>query len=289
MSLVALKQPYLLQVMYDTEPLNPREDYDNFGHMMCWHRRYNLGDENRFEAPNDFLMDIVKRTASEYAIIRYARFGKSDTIRLSYDKSAHGWSIEYYDGYSKKWYQEDFVEGRLEDNAKDVADCLIEAMSNNDLLKIASAENVILSLNLYDHSGLRMSADSFAGKAQHAEWDSGQVGWIYATASEICAEYGSVSAENMERARQRLLSEVQDYDYYLSGQCYGYRLYENGEETESCWGFLGYLEDVLKEIAGEVLPESHRDMVDKLQEVSDTVTIYKGYEEFAEELEELER
>lgn len=34
-SLVALKQPYLLQVMYDTEPLNPREDYDNFGHMMC--------------------------------------------------------------------------------------------------------------------------------------------------------------------------------------------------------------------------------------------------------------
>ena len=181
------------------------------------------------------------------------------------------------------------MEGRLEDNTRDVADCLIEAMSDSDLLKIASVENVILPLNLYDHSGLRMSADSFIGKAQHAEWDSGQVGWIYATASEIRAEYGSVSAENVEKARQRLLSEVQYYDYYLSGQCYGYRLYENGEETDSCWGFLGYLEDVLKEIAGEVLPESHRDMVDKLQEVSDTVTIYKGYEEFAEELEDLAR
>ena len=285
MSLVALKQPYLLQVMYDDEPLNPREDYDNFGHMMFWHRRYNLGDENRFETPNDFLMNLVKRTASEYAIIRYARFGKSDTIRLSYDKS-HGWSIESYNSYFKKWYREDFMEGRLEDNTRDVADCLIEAMSDSDLLKIASVENVILPLNLYDHSGLRMSADSFIGKAQHAEWDSGQVGWIYATDSEIRAEYGSVSAENVERARQRMLSEVQDYDYYLSGQCYGYRLYENGEETDSCWGFLGYLEDVLKEIAGEVLPESHRDMVDKLQEVSDTVTIYKGDEEFAEELED---
>lgn len=289
MSLVALKQPYLLQVMYDDEPLNPREDYDNFGHMMCWHRRYNLGDENRFADPNDFLKNLVQRTASEYAIIRYARFGKSDTICLSYDKSAHGWSIESYNSYFKKWYREDFMEGRLEDNTRDVADCLIEAMSDSDLLKIASVENVILPLNLYDHSGLRMSADSFIGKAQHAEWDSGQVGWIYATASEIRAEYGSVSAENVERARQRLLSEVQDYDYYLSGQCYGYRLYENGEETDSCWGFLGYLEDVLKEIAGEVLPESHRDMVDKLQEVSDTVTIYKGYEEFAEELEDLAR
>lgn len=110
MSLVALKQPYLLQVMYDTEPLNPREDYDNFGHMMCWHRRYNLGDENRFADPNDFLMNLVKRTASEYAIIKYARFGKSDTIRLSYDRSAHGWSIESYNSYFKKWYREDFVE-----------------------------------------------------------------------------------------------------------------------------------------------------------------------------------
>ncbi len=289
MSLVALKQPYLLQVMYDTEPLNPREDYDNFGHMMCWHRRYNLGDENRFETPNDFLMNLVRRTASEYAIIRHARFGKSDTIRLSYDKSAHGWSIECYDSYSKKWYQEDFVEGRLEDKTREVADYLVEAMSNNDLLKIASVENVILPLNLYDHSGLRMSADSFTGRAQHAEWDSGQVGWIYATASEIRAEYGSVSAENVEKARQRLLSEVQDYDYFLSGQCFGYRLYEDGEETDSCWGFLGHLEDVLKEIAGEVLPESHRDMVDELHEMSDTKTIYKGYEDFVEEMEALAR
>lgn len=289
MSLVALKQPYLLQVMYDDEPLNPREDYDNFGHMMCWHRRYNLGDENRFESPSDFLKNLVKRTASECSIIRYARFGKSDTIRLSYDESAHGWSIESYDSYFKKWHQEDFVEGCLEDDARGVADGLIEAMSDDDLLKIASAENVMFPLNLYDHSGLRMSADSFMGHAQHAEWDSGQVGWIYATASEIRAEYGSVSAVDVEKARERLLSEVQAYDYYLSGQCYGYRLYEDGEETDSCWGFLGRLEDVLEEIAGEVLPESHQDMVDGMQEVSDTKTVYKGYEDFVEEMENLAR
>lgn len=289
MSLVAMKHPYLLQVMYDTEPLNPREDYDNFGHMMCWHRRYNLGDENRFEAPDDFLKSLVKRTASEHAIIRHARFGKSDTIRLSFDESAHGWSIESYDSYFKKWYREDFVEGRLEDKAREVADCLIEAMSNNDLLRIASAENVMLPLNLYDHSGLRMSADSFTGHAQDAKWDSGQVGWIYATASEIRAEYGSVSAENVEKTRQKLLSEVQAYDYYLSGQCYGYRLYENGEETDSCWGFLGHLGDVLEEIAEEALPESHRDMVGGMREVSDTKVIYKEYEDFAEEMEAMAR
>ena len=43
MSMVAYKAPYLLQIMMDDEPLNPRTDYDNFGHMACWHRRYNLG------------------------------------------------------------------------------------------------------------------------------------------------------------------------------------------------------------------------------------------------------
>lgn len=289
MSLIALKQPYLLQVMYDTEPLNPRTDYDNFGHMMCWHKRYNLGDENHFEDPNAFLKNLVKRTASEYAIMEHARFGKSDTIRLLYDKSSHGWSIESYDSYFKKWHQDDFVEGHLADNTREVADSLMATMSNNDLLKIASAENVILPLNLYDHSGLQMSVGSFVGSTQHEEWDSGQVGWLYATASEIRAEYGSVSAENVENARQRLLAEVQDYDYYLSGQCYGYRLYKNGKETDSCWGLLGYLEDVLKEIANDVLPESHKDMVEEMQEISDIKTIYKGYEDFVEEMEAMVR
>ena len=284
MSLIALKQPYLLQVMYDTEPLNPREYYDNFGHMMCWHRRYSLGDENHFEDPNAFLKDLVKRTVSEDAIIRYARFGKSDTICFSYDPSAHGWSIECYDGYCKKWFREDFIQGRLEDNTKDAADRLIEAMTDKDLFKIASTKNVILPLKLNDNYALQMSVDFSLEQDRYANLKSGQVGWIYVTASEICVEYGSVSAENVEKARQRLLSEVQDYTLYLSGQCYGYRLYENGEETDSCWGFLGYLEDVLKEIAGRVLPESHRDMVEEMQEISDTKTIYKEYEDFVEEL-----
>ena len=45
---------------------------------------------------------------------------------------------------------------------------------------------------------------------------------------------------------------------------------------------------MLKEIVGEVLPESHRDMVDHLHEVSDTVTRAKGYEDFIEDLEEME-
>ena len=33
----------------DDEPMNPREDYDNFGKMICFHRDYNLGDKHNYE------------------------------------------------------------------------------------------------------------------------------------------------------------------------------------------------------------------------------------------------
>ena len=46
---------------------------------------------------------------------------------------------------------------------------------------------------------------------------------------------------------------------------------------------------MLEEIAGEALPESHRDMVDELQEVPDTKTVYLEYGDFVEELEALAR
>ena len=288
MSLVAMKQPYLLQIMYDNEPLNPRTDYDNFGRMVCWHNRYNLGDEHSFADPSDFLQDLVRRTVSEYALFEFVRSGKAPTTELKFDRSRGGWEISSYDNYFKKWYHGDFFEGSLEASKSGVKDNLIETMSNAELLEIAGQKNIILPLNLYDHSGLRMSASSFIGRAQHAEWDSGQVGWIYATAENIRTEYGNCSAESVEKARALLKSEVETYDYYLSGQCYGFRLYENGEETDNCWGFLGAFSDVLKGIAGEVLPESHRDMVEHLREVSDTVTREQGYEDFMEDLDEME-
>ena len=288
MSLVAMKQPYLLQIMFDSDPLNPRETYDHFGSMVCWHNQYNLGDPHSFDNPNEFLKDLVQQTVSEYDLFNFVRSGKAPTTELKYDRFRNGWEIDSYDNYSKRWYHGDFFEGSLEANKSEVKESLIETMSNAELLEIAGQKNIILPLNLYDHSGLHMSVSSFVGRAQHAEWDSGQVGWTFVDADDIRREYGNCSAESMEKAKSLLLSEVEAYNYYLSGQCYGFRLYENGEEKDSCWGFLGEFPDVLKEIAGEVLPESHRDMVEHLHEVSDTVTREKGYEDFMEDLEEME-
>lgn len=35
-----------VQVIQDPDAPNPRKEFDSMGHMACWHRRYDLGDEN---------------------------------------------------------------------------------------------------------------------------------------------------------------------------------------------------------------------------------------------------
>jgi len=288
MSMVAYKAPYLLQIMLDDEPMNPRTDWDNFGHMICWHSRYNLGDEHHFEDTNDLLKELVQNSISPDTVIDYVKSGKAAHVKLEYDRSAGSWEIQSYDTHVKKWYDEASFPGKLDANRQEIFESLVDTLPNSDLYTLAAEKNIILPLNLYDHSMLCMSTSSFLGRAQHAEWDSGQVGWIYATTEDIEKEYGSLTPESYEKAETLLKSEVECYDYYLSGQCYGFRLYENGEETDSCWGFLGSFSDMKTEIAAGSLPESHRDMVDHLHEVSDTVTRYKDYADLMEDLEEME-
>jgi hypothetical protein len=96
---------------------------------------------------------------------------------------------------------------------------------------------VVLPLYLFDHSGLNMSTSPFG-----CLWDSGQVGFIYATRSDILKEWkvSRLSKKVLAKAAAVLESEVQVYTQYLSGDVYGYvvRL-ASGEILDSCWGFYG--------------------------------------------------
>ena len=40
---------YLIEVEQDNDPSNPRED-DNLGTMVCFHKRYNLGDKHNYKS-----------------------------------------------------------------------------------------------------------------------------------------------------------------------------------------------------------------------------------------------
>jgi len=45
------KLNYKLEIFQDESPSNPRED-DNLGTMICFHRRYNLGDKHEYNSDN---------------------------------------------------------------------------------------------------------------------------------------------------------------------------------------------------------------------------------------------
>lgn len=60
MNNVTVQEPsYKLKVEYDDTPINPRTDYDNFGKMVCWHSRYDLGDKHDFSEPREFLKHLI--------------------------------------------------------------------------------------------------------------------------------------------------------------------------------------------------------------------------------------
>jgi len=149
---------YNIKIYLDEDPENPRTAWDNFGHMICFHSRYNLGDK-------------------------------------------HDMSLE-------------------------------------DAKELEKSKDVIsLPLYLYDHSGLTIRTYPFS-----CPWDSGKIGFVYVTKEEVRKEYSCklVTKEIKEKVINLLRSEVEEYDNYLTGEVYGYRIVDdNEEERDSCWGFFG--------------------------------------------------
>lgn len=181
-----------VEIHYDFDPVNPREEWDNFGRMVCWHSRYSLGDGYHHGKPSPGASHV------------------DGTEFTSPDDFA-------------RWWKENGTGG------------------------------VCLPLYLYDHSGLTISTGQFS-----CPWDSGQVGWIYATREMIQKEHGW---KRLTQARRSIIvrclqCEVETYDQYLTGQVYGYVVREPdtddqpGQEEDSCWGFFG--EEYCKEEARAV-------------------------------------
>lgn len=50
---------YTIKIAEDYNPVNPRTEYDNVGKMVCWHRRYDLGDEQPTCSPDEYLHQMM--------------------------------------------------------------------------------------------------------------------------------------------------------------------------------------------------------------------------------------
>jgi hypothetical protein len=177
---------YLIEIYPDQDTESPR-NWDNLGTMICFHRRYNLGDKNDIIDADDF----------------------------------NSWDEQ------RRWIEK----------------------------KIKPA--VILPLYLYDHSGITMNTTGFS-----CRWDSGQVGWILVSKEKVKKEYGvkKITKELIEKVTRVLEGEVNTYDQYLTGDVYGYRIFEietcelgheHKEEIDSCWGYYG-VDECMSEAEGVV-------------------------------------
>ena len=121
---------------------------------------------------------------------------------------------------------------------------------------------VYLPLYLLDHSGITMNTYGF-----NDPWDSGQVGFIFATKDKFRKEtmYSEEELFGQGKLAEGLLrQEVDIYDDYLRGNVYGFSIEKvkiceccgnaEYEYIDSCGGFYGDLEEAIeqmKEQAGE--------------------------------------
>lgn len=232
----ATKDPYVLTVEPDDFFPNPRREDENFGSMICFHRRYYLGDEHEFKDSDDLIHYLYIRSSGEGNI-------------------------------SQKEYLYERLMERLEDEAEGILPSAAQIKATNDYLMFEIQKGfVVLPVYLYDHGGLAMSTTDFNDR-----WDSGQVGIIFVSHEKIKEEYEVDSVDPVLRLQveERLKGEVDEYDAYLRGECYCYELYENGELSHSCGGFMGSFDKAVKDIA-EYLPDECKGMVDDLSETNDS-------------------
>ena len=240
----AKNERFTLCVLPDDDPESPRLD-GNFGRMVCFHPRYQLGDQHEYKDARAFLSDIYVNGMKDggRGLLRFLKDKKAESAYLYYNRHTQMWELyEKCDwrtviGNSEpEWECVQSAPRKELNHGSWFWDEMLDVLTTGDLIKLIGSQRgtAILPLYLYDHSGLTMNTTGFS-----CRWDSGQVGWIYADREAIREAFGRTDKRAMDRAERALLAEVREYDDYLRGECYGYRLYEGNDEVDSCWGFIG--------------------------------------------------
>lgn len=134
---------------------------------------------------------------------------------------------------------------------------------NEKIVLLQSQENIVLLLCfIYEHGGLTISCSN-ASYPFNDRWDSGMAGYIYTTKEKCFEQWGVKEMNTFEwkaRAARELVAEVELYDKYLQGECYGFKLDrydpeddEWEENVESCWGYYSdkWGEKLAREIADD--------------------------------------
>lgn len=188
---------FTIEVHSDSDAQSPREDCEAWGGtMVCWHNRYNLGDEQRTDGPRDFMRDLACEVDS------------ATEQRIDYWES---------DGYDL----------RGEAHSDSMIEKAIETAINKHV--------VILPLYLYDHSGITMSTGAFScpwdsGQVGYIYMTRDQIkrdhGWMMLTKGRVNKIEGYLKGE--VRVYDHFLTgnvygyQVVDLDGDHLDSCWGY-------------------------------------------------------------------
>lgn len=107
-------------------------------------------------------------------------------------------------------------------------------------LRVAHGVRVVLPVGAGEHSGTWTYLGSDEHWSDPGGWDSGWVGWLFATRKQI-TEWGFDDRPDDE-LRKSLVAGFSEFEAYVSGQTYGYVVKDpDGDDVPdgSCWGFYG--------------------------------------------------
>ena len=260
----------------DPMPTNPREpDYiDNQGIMVCWHRRYQLGDKHAYEDAQEFFEDLANTYLDEQDLFHMLKAGTLKTLRLEQSVKSKGsdnpqviFDIQYNHGSSSSspdWRSTGSsfsATGELQPTAKESLPELFELMTTRELQQVIeqSGKLAMLPVYLYDHGSISVSTDSFIGRAVHAEWDSGQIGFIYMDKARATDELCFREDIWQENALDLLKEEVAVYDNYLTDSVYSLQLF-TGLNEEYLAGDYNLGSKSLKDGFEEILDGWHPEL-----------------------------
>lgn len=96
----------------------------------------------------------------------------------------------------------------------------------NHLIKEHDAR-VILPMYMYEHSGIALSTTPF-----NCRWDSGQIGFIFASAKDIRENFGvkKITKAIEQKVIEQIEFEVKEYDAYVSGDVWDIELFLDDDE-----------------------------------------------------------
>ena len=196
-------------------------DFDNLGTMACWDIRRDLGDVRPKGDIQDYLAELI-----------------------GWDEEKRQEVYDYWFGHGTGTNKElnYHASRKLKERIKEEFD----------------KQFIGLELYLWDHSGLSMSSGPFEYPC-----DSSIFGIIYVAKDKVRQEYGIKRITKFweEKIKGYLALEVKTLDEFLTGQVYGYRIFEVPEgvnpdklsealeEVDSLWGIYG--EDYAEQEARE--------------------------------------